>query len=175
MATKKAHVKFPLRMPGRWRASDIGLGAAGIALAGLAAWFPWHVYSHPASYGPPKMRFSRAGEIAGETEDRIGGRTVGRLFLRADDTDGIDRTPVGSVPPKGNRVAVPSDQPFPGDENIHVVLIANRRALIRDGDVLYPVAVNSLLPGGSRVASFTERGGEWVLVTSRQQVIPVTR
>ncbi len=173
MATTQVHGRRP--HPGGRRTSDMALGAAGIVMAGLAAWFPWHVYSNPESYGPPRMQFSRAGEIPGETEDRDGGRAVGRLFLRADETGGIDRTPVGSVPPKGNRVALPADQPFPGDENIQVVLIANRRALIRDGDVLYPVAVNSLLPGGSRVVSFVQQGGEWVLVTSRQQMIRVSR
>lgn len=163
------------RLPEGREAVDMALRASSVALAAAALWFPWHVYTHPDSFGPPEMEFARSGEIDGEFENRRGGRVVGRLFLRADEAGGVDRTPVGSVPPKGKRVAAPTDQPFPGDENFQVVLIANRRALIRDGDVLYPVAVNSVLPGGSRVAAFRKERGEWVLVTSREQVVGVTR
>lgn len=117
------------------------------------------------------MAFSRTGEIDGEREDRVGGTAIGRLFLRAGEANAIDPTPVGSVPRKGNRVAAPADQPFPGDERIEVVLIANRRALVRDGEVFYPVAVNSPLPGGSRVSAFRIEDGEWVMVTSRDRVL----
>lgn len=157
------------------RSEDLVPAALGLAVAAGAAWLPWYVHRHPGSFGPPRMEFSRSGEIDGEPEDRMGGDATGRLFLRGGEAGGIDRTAVGSVPPKGNRVVAPADQPFPGDAGIEVVLIANRRALIRHGDVFYPVAVNSPLPDGSRVAAFRTEGGEPVLVTSRQQEFRAAR
>ena len=42
-------------------AADYILSVIGLCLGTFAALFPWHVYLHPESYGPPRMTFSRDG------------------------------------------------------------------------------------------------------------------
>lgn len=155
---------------------DIALIVAGVATAAAALAFPWHVHRHPEAYGPPEMRFSRSGAMDGEPEDRVGGRAVPRIFLRNGGMPGmIDGGTVGSVPAKAPRAVPLAQQPFPGAPPVDVVLVANRRAIVRDGAVLYPVAVNSPLPDGGRVADIRVENGEWVVVTSRGDILKPAR
>ena len=46
--------------------ADYILSFIGLCLGTFAALFPWHVYLHPESYGPPRMTFSRDGVIPRE-------------------------------------------------------------------------------------------------------------
>ena len=59
----------PKKQRRRWftdmEPADYILSAIGLCLGTAAALFPWHVYLHPDSYGPPRMTFSRGGVIPG--------------------------------------------------------------------------------------------------------------
>lgn len=80
------------------RAGDMGLGACGLGLAALAAWFPWHVYFSPESYGPPRMTFERVGDPVAEhmaALDALLERSVRNAPLAL--SGNVDRTITGSI------------------------------------------------------------------------------
>jgi hypothetical protein len=66
-------------------------------------------------------------------------------------------------------------QPFPADTEFHLVHVANGRAMIEDDAGLWIVQPGSTLPDNSKVASIERRDGKWVLVTSANAVIGLTK
>jgi hypothetical protein len=70
----------------------------------------------------------------------------------------------------------PADQPFPAAASeFKMVHVANGRAMIEDDTGLWVVQRGSVLPDSSRVASIEQRGGKWVIVTSTDKVIQLTK
>jgi hypothetical protein len=55
------------------------------------------------------------------------------------------------------------------------VHVANGRAMIEDDAGLWIVQPGSTLPDDSQVASIEKRDGKWVLVTSANRVIGLTK
>ncbi|RUW32821.1 hypothetical protein EOA37_31525, partial [Mesorhizobium sp. M2A.F.Ca.ET.015.02.1.1] len=56
-----------------------------------------------------------------------------------------------------------------------MVHVANGRAMIEDDTGLWVVQRGSVLPDSSRVASIEQRGGKWVIVTSTDKVIQLSK
>lgn len=48
--------------------------------------------------------------------------------------------------------------------------VANGRALIEDASGMYIVRIGSVLPDNSRLATFEERDGRWVMITSKGEI-----
>src|SRR5690606_18756001 len=90
---------------------------------------------------------------------------------------GLDAIPTGTVHRDAEPVSAPAaEQPYPGEEAVfELVYVAAGRAMIRDGSGFWVVQPGSRLPDGSRLVSIEKRDGNWVLVTSRQTVISLTR
>ena len=67
------------------------------------------------------------------------------------------------------------EQPFPADPKFRMVHVANGRAMIEDDAGLWIVQRGSKLPDTSTVSSIEQRAGKWVLVTSTDQVIELSK
>jgi hypothetical protein len=56
-----------------------------------------------------------------------------------------------------------------------MVHVANGRAMIEDDAGLWIVQPGSILPDSSQVSSIERRNGKWVMVTSADQVIELSK
>ncbi|MBO6718567.1 MAG: hypothetical protein JJ913_11470 [Rhizobiaceae bacterium] len=180
--TSAEKVPWTRRRYGSDRSSDLIVAGLGIALGLVCAFFPWYVFFNQEKFGIRAVQFSGSegtqlapGELVYQPS-LIGQR------ISIDDVPllELDQIATGTVPddadPAAQEVSL-SDQPFPGDEHpapeFRVVHIANGRAMIEDEEGLYVVQTGSILPDKSRVASIEERGGNWVVVTSLDTVVPL--
>ena len=67
-------------------------------------------------------------------------------------------------------------QPFPAEATeFRLIHIANGRAMIEDDAGLWVVQQGSVLPDSSVVRSIEKRNGQWVLVTSTDRIIEVSK
>ncbi|MEA3536066.1 flagellar protein [Rhizobium sp. CC-YZS058] len=160
------------RLKDRTPMIDRALIATGVALAGLATFFPWYAFLNQDKFAMPSL-------WQGQTRDLS--QKIGHDEATASPLDGqmdeetkalFDQLMTASTPAK----AAPSspsdgqDQPFPGTAGFKLVHVASGRALIEDANGLYIVKVGSPLPDNSRLATLEERDGGWVLVTSKGEV-----
>ncbi|WKL26775.1 flagellar protein [Sinorhizobium meliloti] len=153
------------------------LGAIGLAMAACATFLPWYVYLHPEKFSMPSFWQGNDARSAGAPgpADPVGvaagndghGRGDRRRGRSPDDGDGAG----GSIriPPKARTWGAP-DQPFPGKESFKLMHVANGRALIEDASGMYIVRIGSVLPDNSRLATFEERDGRWVMITSKGEI-----
>jgi hypothetical protein len=75
-----------------------------------------------------------------------------------------------------NPAPAPDEQPFPADAaKFRMVHVANGRAMIEDDAGLWIVQRGSILPDSSQVSSIEQRNGKWVMVTSADQVIELSK
>ena len=166
------------------KSSDMIVAGMGIALGLVCAFFPWYVFFNQDKFGIRAVQFSGGnGAQLAPGELVYQPSLVGRR-IAAEDVPllELDSIATGTVPdgtdPFANEVPL-SDQPFPGDvappPEYRVVHIANGRAMIEDREGLYVVQTGSILPDRSRVASIEQRDGNWVIVTSLDQVMPLGR
>ncbi|WP_223478958.1 hypothetical protein [Oricola indica] len=171
----------PKKQRRRWftdmEPADYILSAIGLCLGTAAALFPWHVYLHPDSYGPPRMTFSRGGVIPEEeivaqsprgpvretdTSDRVASR-LPRQVLDPVTTGKVDRTQVRTVEP---------EQPFPeAIKTFKVLAVDGARALVGDAGGVYLVRAMSRLPDGSIAEAFRQDEKGWYIVTSRETIL----
>lgn len=164
----------------RFLTTDRVLGASGIALACVAALFPWYVFFNEEQFG---IRLAEWGPTRDLPEGP--GRnvfSVSPLALVDNDDDEetseaapiVDQITTATVPnvgierPEGLE-AMPM-QPFPGRSGFRLLHVANGRALIEDTSGMYMVRIGSILPDNSRVATLEQRDGKWVIVTSTGEV-----
>lgn len=158
-------------------AADYILSVIGLCLGTFAALFPWHVYLHPESYGPPRMTFSRDGVIPRE-------EIIAQVPLEAGQTasslsevrtaTGIEPPPVkvdpvttGKVDRSTIRTVGVEEQPYPGNgKSFTVLAVDGARALVGDADGVYLVRVNSRLPDDTTAEAFREDDRGWYIVTS---------
>jgi hypothetical protein len=129
------------------------------------------------------MKFSRSGEAGqtgpitlGSQPDRVGAPIEApeipptKLDLFATGTTQKD----DSYPDKGTPGL--AEQPFPPElSDFRLLHVANGRAMIEDDAGIFIVQRGSILPDNSRVAAIEERGGSFVLVTTGDRVIEVSR
>jgi hypothetical protein len=154
---------------------DKFLGAVGLAMAAFANFFPWYAFLHQGEFSMPALWQGTARDLP----ERPGRHVVSVSPLAMTDKDeeiaaAIDRLTTATVPGPGQEAAASEDeakagpiQPFPDPPGFKLMHVANGRALIEDARGMYVVRVGSILPDNSRLATFEQRDGRWVMITSR--------
>jgi hypothetical protein len=164
----------------RYTKGDLLLFASGIVLSAFCAFFPWYVFYNQDQFGiravtlgniPPSGPAPRGARPA----DRLDTASLAEENLETD----VDTFTTGTTPPSPaeDDVEPPvAEQPFPAPvPEFELVHVTNGRAMIQDDQGLYVVQRGSLLPDNSRVAKIEKRDGEWVVVTTADRVLKITR
>ncbi len=150
---------------------------AGVALAGMAAFFPWYVFLNPEKFSVPPL-----WQDNGRPLDRVPSLApMGTSFSASAEKGGtttadpaIDTLATATVPSaagvKDGDDPTDIQQPFPASTAFRLMHVANGRALIEDSSGMYIVRVGSTLPDNSKLATLEERNGKWVLITSRGDI-----
>lgn len=154
------------------------LGAVGLAMAAFATFFPWYALLHQDEFKMPTLW----QETTRDLPERRGRDVVSVSPLAMPDKDdefaaAIDRLTTATVPgpehdseAEKNEAEAGRDQPFPASPRFKLMHVANGRALIEGAGGMYVVRVGSVLPDNSRLATFEQRDGQWVMITSRGEV-----
>lgn len=157
---------------------DKVLGAAGLAMAAFATFFPWYAFLHQDEFSMPSLWQGTTRDLP----ERPGRSVVAVSPLAMTDTDeemvaAIDRLTTATVPGPVHEPAAGDDaaeagpdQPFPGLPDFKLMHVVNGRALIEDAGGMYVVRIGSILPDNSRLATFEKRDGRWVMITSKGEV-----
>ena len=158
------------------RRSDIVFAALGITLGLICALFPWYIFFNQDQFGVQAIKFggsgSNAGRVSGGSQMENSGQP-----LTANDVPDVDLFATGTLQDPEDKTQAPGvdDQPFPADPKFRMVHVANGRAMIEDDAGLWIVQRGSKLPDSSVVSSIEQRGGKWVMVTSTDQVIELSK
>jgi len=127
------------------------------------------------------MVFDGRDTQADQIEEVVASSTRKPLFQ--DSSPGIDPFVTGSVagrpPQRDDRKPMPLENFSPSTlkpefdvpGQWQLVFASRGRALIRDGEDIFPVAIGSRLPDGSTVKSVLGRNQRWRLTTSRNLVL----
>jgi hypothetical protein len=139
------------------------LGAIGLAMAAAATFLPWYVFLHPEKFSIPPLWQGTTRDLP----ERPGRSVVSVSPLAMTDMDSetaaaVDRLTTATVPGLDGETV--------RDKGFKLMHVANGRALIEDASGMYIVRVGSVLPDNSRLATFEERGGRWVMITSKGEV-----
>jgi len=172
-------VQFPKPQARPGRRSDLVVAGLGVTLGLICALFPWYIFYND-------IRFSTHGLYVGGNGDRSG-RIVNpnpatghvapetaqdelpeNLDLFATGTPSEDREDPSEAPGL-------DQQPFPANTDFRLVHVANGRAMIEDDAGLWIVQPGSRLPDNSKVAAIEQRAGKWVILTSANAVIELSR
>ncbi|UVK41505.1 hypothetical protein LHFGNBLO_002310 [Mesorhizobium sp. AR10] len=157
------------------RRSDFVVAALGITLGLICALFPWYIFFNQDQFGVQAIKFGGSGTNDGRTAGRSQMENAGAP-LTANDVPDVDLFATGTLQDPTENPPGLDQQPFPTDvEEIRVVHVANGRAMIEDDAGLWVVQRGSKLPDSSVVSSIEQRGGKWVLVTSNDQVIELSK
>lgn len=164
---------------GKMGRDDIAIAAFGIALGVTCALFPWYIFFNQEKFGVREFVFSgKAGNHPAKNFNSVPTQ-ISKPFAAAEVPKlELDFFPTATLPAEQEPIrAVPvSEQPFPSDNvNFRLVHVANGRAMIEDGDGLWVVQRGSQLPDASHVAAIEQRNGSWVLVTTTDKVIRLSR
>ncbi len=158
------------------RRSDIVFAALGITLGLICALFPWYIFFNQDQFGVQAMKFGGSGTNAGRVS---GGSQMENTSqpLTANDVPDVDLFATGTLQDPEDKTQAPGleEQPFPADPKFRMVHVANGRAMIQDDAGLWIVQRGSKLPDSSIVSSIEQRGGKWVMVTSTDQVIELSK
>lgn len=156
------------------RRGDIVIAALGAALGLTCALFPWYIFFNQEQFGVRAMKLGGQGSNSGRLVADAG--IVAPLREAVELPGDIDMFSTATVAsdavtdPPG-----PDEQPYPGAATeFRLVHVANGRAMIEDDAGLWVVQAGSRLPDSSRVASIENRGGKWVLLTSKDRVIELS-
>ena len=136
---------------------DHVLGAVGLGCAIGAAALPWHVWSNPDRYSPPRI-----------------------VFERLDDDPAVAAfVPLREVPLVTGAIAPRIDEAAPsvGAAEPRLVFVSATHALARLPGVaeLTLLRPGSKLGDGDAVASFALREGRWTLMTRKGRVLAIGR
>ena len=105
----------------------------------------------------------------------IGSRDTDRDMQPPESVDDVTTATVqnstASLPAKSNDLADPLNQPLPGEAGYKLLHVVDGKALIQDASGMYVVKIGSVLPDNSRLSTIEKRGGDWVLITSKGDVI----
>lgn len=155
------------------------LGAVGLAMAAFATFFPWYALLHRDEFSMPSLW----QETTRDLPERPGRDLVSVSPLAMTDRDvkdlaaALDRLTTATVPglgperlEKAGETGVGLDQPFPESPEFKLMHVAGGRALIEDASGIYVVRIGSILPDNSRLATFEQRDGRWVMITSKGEV-----
>lgn len=158
---------------------DLLLGLFGVALGLGCALFPWYVFFNQEKFGIRAVQFEGGGDNA-RSSGVVATPQIARIpnFPEVKEEPELDQLATGTTPPgeDDTETAKLLEQPFPPqDVPFRLVHVVNGRAMIQDDTGLWIVQRGSVLPDMSRVAAIEERQGAWVLVTSTNQVVGITR
>ncbi|ESY02342.1 hypothetical protein NKI55_02100 [Mesorhizobium sp. M0589] len=158
------------------RRSDIVFAALGITLGLICALFPWYIFFNQDQFGVQAIKFGGSGTNAGRVSGGSQMENSGQP-LTANDVPDVDLFATGTLQDPGDKTQPPGvdEQPFPADPKFRMVHVANGRAMIEDDAGLWIVQRGSKLPDSSVVSSIEQRGGKWVMVTSTDQVIELSK
>lgn len=171
-----ARARAPFRvLRGR---GDMMIAGAGFALAIGCALFPWYVFFNQEKFGVTAVRFEGSdGSIPMPASLSYRPELLGRPISAAEiPVLELDLLSTGTLPDEPGGGVPLADQPFPGNAAkpaFKLVHVANGRAMLEDDNGLWVVQPGSVLPDESRVASIERRAEGWVMVTSRNEVIPI--
>jgi hypothetical protein len=157
------------------RRSDFVFAALGLTLGLICALFPWYIFFNQDQFGVQAIKFGGSGTNAGRTAGGSQLENAGAPLTAKDLPPDVDLFATGTL--QDTTVTPPGvdEQPFPADPKFRMVHVANGRAMIEDDAGLWIVQRGSKLPDSSIVSSIEQRGGKWVLVTSTDQVIELSK
>jgi hypothetical protein len=162
--------------------SDLVIGGLGIALGLVCALFPWYIFLNPEKFKLEGYHFSGNPKAAHSASPNSRPARIGDAMKVSETSQAaLDIFPTGTVPDPSTKqpASDEKDQPFPGDApkgpEFNLIEVANGRAMIEDADGIWVVAVGSPLPNDSRVAAIEKRAGNWVLVTTAKDVVPLRK
>jgi hypothetical protein len=158
------------------RRSDIVFAALGITLGLICALFPWYIFFNQDQFGVQAIKFGGSGTNAGRVSGGSQMENSGQP-LTANDVPDVDLFATGTLQDPEDETQPPGvdEQPFPADPKFRMVHVANGRAMIEDDAGLWIVQRGSKLPDSTVVSSIEQRGGKWVMVTSTDQVIELSK
>ena len=158
------------------RRSDIVFAALGITLGLICALFPWYIFFNQDQFGVQAIKFGGSGTNAGRVSGGSQMENSGQP-LTVNDVPDVDLFATGTLQDPEDETQPPGvdEQPFPADPKFRMVHVANGRAMIEDDAGLWIVQRGSKLPDSSVVSSIEQHGGKWVMVTSTDQVIELSK
>jgi hypothetical protein len=158
------------------RRSDFVIAALGVTLGLICALFPWYIFFNQEQFGVQTIKFGGSGSNAGRVTDGSQAKNLDATTVAKTIPD-IDLLVTGTLPDEPEDKAPGLDQqPFPAAASeFEMVHVANGRAMIQDDTGLWIVQRGSVLPDSSRVSSIEQRAGKWVIVTTTDKVIALSR
>jgi hypothetical protein len=158
------------------RRSDFVIAALGVTLGLICALFPWYIFFNPEQFGVQAIKFGGTGTNSGREGGGVVASRSAPLTAKDLPNTSIDLFATGTVQDDATPAQPPGDQPFPADvAKFRMVHVANGRAMIEDDTGLWIVQRGSTLPDSSTVSSIEQRNGKWVMLTSTNQVIQLSR
>ncbi|MCA1403817.1 flagellar protein [Ensifer sp. IC3342] len=155
---------------------DKFLAAIGLAMAAFATFFPWYAFVHQGEFSMPRLWQGTTRDLPERPgPDVVSVSPQAMKDMDSDTAAAVDRLTTATVPglgevPGSGQAEAGMDQPFPEQSGFKLRHVVNGRALIEDASGMYIVRVGSILPDNSRLATFQERGGRWVMITSRGEI-----
>jgi hypothetical protein len=173
-------VRFPMPVKKKDHRGDLVIAGLGVALGLVCALFPWYIFFNQDQFGVQANRFGGRGGNAGRaTVEARQGASGTPVVDQEIPESALDLFSTGTLQPKPESADTAPDldqQPFPSDAaTFRLVHIANGRAMIEDDAGLWVVQQGSVLPDSSTVKSIEQRKGRWVLVTSTDRVIEISK
>jgi hypothetical protein len=168
--------QFPRLKKKSDRRSDFVIAALGITLGLICALFPWYIFFNQDQFGVQAMKFGGTGTNSGRAGGGVVAERSAPLTAKDVPAANLDLLATGTVQDDTNPAPAPDEQPFPADAaKFRMVHVANGRAMIEDDAGLWIVQRGSILPDSSQVSSIEQRNGKWVMVTSADQVIELSK
>lgn len=158
------------------RRSDFVIAALGVTLGLICALFPWYIFFNQEQFGVQAIKFGGTGTNSGRAGGGVVTSRSAPLTAKDLPNTSIDLLATGTVQDDATPAQPPGDQPFPADvATFRMVHVANGRAMIEDDTGLWIVQRGSTLPDSSTVSSIEQRNGKWIMLTSTNQVIQLSR
>lgn len=155
--------------------SDFVIAALGVTLGLICALFPWYIFFNQEQFGVQAIKFGGTGTNSGRAGGGVMAERSAPLTAKDLPNTNIDLLATGTVQ-DASKMEPPGDQPFPADvAKFRMVHVANGRAMIEDDTGLWMVQRGSTLPDSSKVSSIEQRNGKWVMLTSANQVIELSK
>ncbi|TPK58798.1 hypothetical protein FJ546_22780 [Mesorhizobium sp. B2-4-19] len=168
--------QFPKLSKKADRRSDFVIAALGVTLGLICALFPWYIFFNQEQFGVQAIKFGGTGTNSGRAGGGVVTSRSAPLTAKDLPNTSIDLLATGTVQDDATPAQPPGDQPFPADvAKFRMVHVANGRAMIEDDTGLWIVQRGSILPDSSTVSSIEQRNGKWVMLTSTNQLIQLSR
>ena len=160
------------------RRSDFVMAACGVVLGLTCAMFPWYIFFNQEQFGVQGIRFGGRGHNSGRivVDPKPTGGTPVALQDLPKNLDIFTTGTLSKAKGEKDKDPAPQDQPFPAvAPAFRLVHVANGRAMIEDDAGLWIVQPGSTLPDSSLVKAIEQRQGKWVLVTSTDRVVEMSK